>query len=112
MDSQSPGSTADPAPVRSIPWLQATEDDLTGLDFEAPIVGSLSATCNKVSEIDRRAAQPPRPGAPDTAETRVLAMFSAFTGMHLRAKEREEPFSPSMPLADAKGWGSQKAENT
>lgn len=38
-------------PIPAIPWLQATEADVAGLDFEAPIIGSVSAYTAPVNTL-------------------------------------------------------------
>jgi hypothetical protein len=88
--------------LRPVAWLQATEDDLVGLDFEAPIAGSTSATCDALSDLYRQAAQPSKEGKPpaDTAATRIFATLAAATSMHLKARERAEPFGPLMSVGD------------
>ena len=36
----------------------------------------------------------------DTAAPRIFAMLTAATSMHLKAREREEPFGPQMSTGD------------
>jgi hypothetical protein len=50
------GGTPEHAALPPIAWLQATEGDLVGLDFEAPIAGPTSATCDALSDLYRQAA--------------------------------------------------------
>jgi len=85
-----------------IAWLQATEDDLVGLDFESPIAGSTSATCEALSDLYRQTAQHSGKGEPpmDAAATRIFATLAAATSMHLKARERAEPFGPLMSSSD------------
>ena len=87
---------------RQATWLQATEGDLAGLDFEAPIAGSTSATCDALSDLYGRAAHPYKDGEPpvETDATRIFAMLGAATSMHLNAHDREEPFGPLMSSGD------------
>ena len=40
------GGTVENVRPRPFTWLQATEGELAGLNFEAPIAGSTSATCD------------------------------------------------------------------
>ena len=96
------GPAEDAASPPAIAWLAADEADLVGLDFEAPIAGSTSPTCDALSDLYRRAAYPQKPGEQlvETPGTRVFAMLSAVTSMYLKAQEREEPFGPLMLSGD------------
>jgi hypothetical protein len=87
---------------RPVAWLQATQDDLAGLDFEAPIARSISATCDVLNDLYGQAAHPYKEGEPlvETAATRIFAMLAAAMSMHLKAREREEPFGPLMSSGD------------
>src|ERR1700761_1125258 len=96
--------TARPEQGLIVPWLQATAGDLQSCDFEAPIAGLVSAESYALREAYRRAAQPTGAGVEplDTAETRVFQMLWAVTGMHLKAREREEPFGPHLVMTDGR----------
>jgi hypothetical protein len=87
---------------RPATWLQATEGDLAGLDFEAPIAGSTSATCDALSDLYGRAAHPYKEGEPpvETDATRILAVLGAAPSMHLNVHDREEPFGPLISSSD------------
>jgi hypothetical protein len=96
------GPAQDAASPPAIAWLAANEADLVGLDFEAPIAGSTSPTCDALSDLYRREAYPNKAGEPpvETPATRVFAMLLAVTSMYLKAHERQEPFGPLMSSGD------------
>jgi hypothetical protein len=86
-------------PLPIAPWLRASAADLGNWDFEAPIAGSMSAGSDELSEKYIHAV---KGTPPDTAEARLFATLSAVTGMHLKAREREEPFGPMAAFADGR----------
>jgi hypothetical protein len=101
-DGNAGEATEGPSQPQPIAWLQASEADLAGLDFEAPIAGSTSPTCDALRDLYRLAAHPYKEGEQpvETQATRVFAMLLAVTSMYLKAQEREEPFGPLMSSGD------------
>jgi hypothetical protein len=81
------------------PWLGATAADLGNCNFETPIESSISATSQELSEMYVHAAKKAAPGSP---QSRLFATLSAVTGMHLKARERDEPFGPMAAFADGR----------
>ena len=94
--------TEGPAADPDVPWLRATALDLENLDFEAPIAGSCAAAASELSDLFDRAVRPSGTGSktPDSPEARIFVMLAAVTGMHLKPRERDEPFGPRFTLSD------------
>lgn len=72
-------------------WFRASIDDLEGLDFEAPLLGVISADCREISERYRIASQQ-GDGQVETASTRIFALLTAVTGMYFKPDDKDEPF--------------------
>lgn len=85
-------------------WLRATLEDAKELDFEAPLIGSISADCHELSDLYRAASQHGDESAPqdETASNRVMTMLSSIAGMHFKPHERNEPFGPMVTFADGR----------
>ncbi|MGO9134653.1 MAG: hypothetical protein ACLP8A_11500, partial [Methylovirgula sp.] len=84
-----------------IPWLQATLNDLNGLDFEAPISGIASADTQEISRIFQAASQSTTCVTGDSA-SRIFAFVAAVTGMYFKPQDRNEPFGPMCQWADGR----------
>lgn len=84
------------------PWVSVTAEDITGIDFEAPLAGTTTADCSELSELYRGVATPSGGSAEptNTPAVRVFTMLWAVTGMHFKPQERNEPFGPMVVLAD------------
>lgn len=80
-------------------WLQATVEDIQGLNFEEPIAGSDSADCSNLSTAYREAADSPGNAITAPAE-RVFAMLSAVTNFHFQPSNRNSPFGAMMVMGD------------
>ena len=95
-------ASSDDEKVDAPPWLRATLEDAKELDFEAPIIGSISADCHELSDLYREAAQRGEgsAGQDKSASIRVMMMLSSITGMHFKPHERNEPFGPMVTFAD------------
>jgi hypothetical protein len=92
-------SKAQGAPV----WLRASLADLVDLDFEAPIVGSQSADSDELGQQFRAAIDNAvLDGSSETPAARVFSMLTSVMGMHLKAKEPNEPFGPMVAWADGR----------
>ena len=99
-DAALPGKHAIEVPA----WLHAKIEDVNGLDFEAPLSGTVTADCHEVSELYRAASQQNNASAKplEAASSRVMTMLAAVTGMHFKPHERNEPFGAMMSLADGR----------
>ncbi|WP_354082567.1 hypothetical protein [Bradyrhizobium sp. S3.3.6] len=95
-------SAAVSEPQGSPVWLRASLTDLFGLDIEAPIVGSQSADSDELGQQFRAAIYSAVPTDPETPAARVFSMLTAVMGMHLKAKEPNEPFGPMVAWADGR----------
>ena len=103
MDNETAGSPAEPGKEadRRIPWLLATADDLSSVDFEAPIRGSVAADAGELSQLFGQAAHAATgPADLFTAERRVFVMLASLTGMHFKPHDRNEPYAPFASLSD------------
>jgi hypothetical protein len=84
-------------------WLRASLADLVDLDFEAPIVGSLSADSNELSQRFRAAAESAAVDTNiETPAVRIFSMLAAVMGMYPKAQEPNEPFGPMVTWADGR----------
>jgi hypothetical protein len=84
-------------------WLRASLTDLVDLHFGAPIVGSQSADSDELGRQFRAAIDNAVPdGSPEIPAARVYSMLTSVMGMHLRAKEPNEPFGPMVAWADGR----------
>lgn len=95
-------SAAVSEPQGSPVWLRASLTDLVGLDIEAPIVGSQSADSDELGQQFRAAINSAVPTDPETPAARVFSMLAAVMGMHLKAREPNEPFGPMVVWADGR----------
>lgn len=86
------------------PWVCATAADLEGLDFEAPIVGEISADCHELCDLFHDAVQKADDSKQlvDTPAARIFTTLSAVTGLHFRPDDRNEPFGPMWVFADGR----------
>lgn len=85
-----------------VPWLCATLEDATDIDFEAPIAGSDTADCHELSGLYRLASQQSDGSSvpPDTASNRIFLMLTSITGMRLKPNEPNEPFGAMAIFAE------------
>ena len=85
-------SAAQPTPI----YLLATLSDATGLDFEAPIIGSVSARHSDMSTVYEQAAM--RLAGPEkdwsSPSAKVFSFLAAVLGMHPTPRDRASPFRP------------------
>jgi hypothetical protein len=89
--------------VKEVPfWLQATTEDIAGLDFEAPINDCVSVDCRALSTAYRDAAGACEEQEVDetTAASRVFAMLSAVMDFLFKPSDRNAPYGPMMVLGD------------
>jgi hypothetical protein len=99
-DTASPNQ--EDAPLPSPPWLRATADDVSSIDFEAPLAGTTTASCATLDDL-YRAAIKRGDGSTEPADTptaRVFLMLSAVTGMYFNPQDRHEPFGPMVVFAN------------
>jgi hypothetical protein len=90
MTDEASGQSAPKEPI-DIPWLRASADDFSNVDFESPIAESKTADCSELSDLFRQAMQS---HAEDSAEGRVFSMLSGVTGMYFKPEDRNDPFGP------------------
>ena len=86
------------------PWLSATLEDVEAVEFEAPLVGVVTADCREISDL-YSAASTLLEGSTDLVEgssRRVFTMLCAVTGMHFKPDDRNEPFGPMKTFADGR----------
>ncbi|MGV6904537.1 MULTISPECIES: DUF4209 domain-containing protein [unclassified Brucella] len=81
-------------------WLQATPDDIAGLEFEAPIIGCNSADCVELSTLYRKEATELQEAQGNQAAAKVFAMLSAGTDLHFKPNDRNAPFGAMMIMGD------------
>lgn len=81
-------------------WLQATLDDITGLEFEAPVIGCNSADCSELSTLYRKEAERLQETQGNEAAAKVFAMLSAATNLHFKPNDRNAPFGAMMIMVD------------
>lgn len=86
--------------INIAPWLRASLEDFNNLDFEAPLIGSISADCYELSQLFLADSQQGDGSATqeETASNRVMIMLSSIAGMHFKPQERNEPFGPMMMM--------------
>lgn len=86
----------------SHPWLCAKLEDLAGLDFEAPITGSIAADCRELADLYRAASSAVTSVSDDNNDTtkRIWDMLHDLTSMHFKPEDYNEPFGPMMVLAN------------
>jgi hypothetical protein len=100
--AESPTAASD-VPQALPVWLRASSADLVNLDFEAPIVGSQSADSDELGQQFRAAIDNAvSDGNPETPAARVFSMLTSAMGMHLKAKEPNEPYGPMVAWADGR----------
>lgn len=80
-------------------WLQATVDDIAGLEFENPIVECDSADCSELATLYRKESKK-REEAENEAAAKVFAMLSAALDLHFKASDRNAPFGAMMIMGD------------
>lgn len=81
-------------------WLQATVNDIMGLEFEAPIIGCNSADCSELSALYRKEAKELQETQGDEAAAKVFAMLSAATELLFKPNDRNAPFCAMMIIGD------------
>lgn len=84
------------------PWLHASPEDLVGLDFEAPITGSIAADSKELAELYRSASSTIT-GVGDNNDDpakRIWDMLHGLTSMHFKPEDYNEPFGPMLILAN------------
>lgn len=97
------GGSDSAAAVQAPIWLRATPEDVEGLDFEAPITGSVAADClGLAAQFESAAHLSDAADRVETASDRVFAILAAITGMYFKPDDRNEPFGPMTTLADGR----------
>src|ERR1019366_8709908 len=90
--------------VEAAPWMRASLADLSELDIEAPIAGSVTADTHDLSDQFGAAVRSADAASQplSTPASRVFTMLSSVTGMLLKAAEQNEPFGPMLVLVDGR----------
>jgi hypothetical protein len=85
------------------PWLRATMADAQAVEFEVPILASVTADCDELGDRFRAFLQP-QEGAelPDDPTIRVFNLLSSILGMHFQPEHKNEPFGPMVTFADGR----------
>ena len=98
--NDSPGESEDAD--KTSPWLRANPNDLEGLDFEGPIVGSTAADSGELADLYRSASQTQDGSAEGQRRARVWDLLSGVTGMYFKPGDGAEPFGPMLVLTDGR----------
>jgi hypothetical protein len=84
-------------------WVSITPTDLTDVDFEEPITGASSASCDELHDLYRKAAYSAAEVASSTEQFPLIPIFrllEAVTSMYLKPQEQDEPYGPFMSSGD------------
>ena len=80
-------------------WLQATAQDFSSVDLNAPVAQSTSVEAYSLSRLFNEAVKTVE-GLQRGPEERVYAMLGAVCSFHFRPENRDDPFGPMARFSD------------
>ena len=88
----------------TIPWLRASVEDVSAVDFEAPLTVTTAYEWHELTSIFEAAGGSFKDVEKvfDTPESRVFSMLAGICSMQFKPQDYNDPFGPKMVLPDGR----------